>query len=229
VAHLAVAHVVVAGQPDGLPCAEVAWLVGRDYGEVEALAFVAAHHGLGPEERVAVTRGMCSDAQYKHRALRELDADDLGKRPLRLDAAGVLSTVEAALAGRPLLASLDGTLSDPTFDREKYRASETTGAAVERVLVAARELRPSVVRVFLPAAGQAGADALAAQIEEKAPALKRVPLEIKRVASVVAALENGAHVVSPDPAILDRCASWFNLASKIAEGIDGLRVVRLQG
>lgn len=208
---------------------EVAWLVGRDYGEAEALAFVATHHGLAPEERAAVTLGMCSDAQYKHRALRELDADDLGKRPLRLDAAGVLSTVEAAIARRPLLASLDGTLSDPTFDRDGYRASEVTDAAIERVLAAARELRPSVVRVFLPAEGQAAADALAARIEGKASVLKRVPLEIKRVASVVEALDGSANVVSPDPAILDRCASWYNLASKIAEGMDGLRVVRLQG
>lgn len=204
---------------------EIAWLVGRDYAEEAAIAFVGAHHDLGPEARLIVAQGTCSDAQYKHRALRELDAEDLAKRPLRLDASGVLSTVEALLAGRPVLASLDGTLSDPAFDRRSYRPTAEVDAAIERVFALVAPLRPSALRAFVSAAD----DALAARLEAHVKALKRVPLEIKRVESVVDALRSGAHVATPDPAILDVCASWFNVSARIAEGIPNLRVVRLQG
>jgi hypothetical protein len=185
--------------PEALPtlqraAEEVAWLSGRGYDLERVTAFVAAEHALSPRQRAAVERGMCSDEQYKRHAVRELEPEDVGRRPLRIDTENVLTTVEIALAGGLLLGVVDGTIRDFVWRRGHYAPTAYTDEALTRIAKAAQGLKPSVTRWFLKR-DAATTDELVRRIEAATTPWK-VKTEIKVVESPAETLAKGMNVAS---------------------------------
>lgn len=208
-----------------LAAEEVAWLTGRGYALDVVGDLVAAHHGLSVAHRAALACGTCSEPQYRRRAAREIEPEDVARRPLAIDAIDAVAAVEAALAGRPVLQTLDGTVRAFGVDRAGYAPSTSTDDAVDRLLAAAKELRPSVVK-WIVDDGAGGKD-LASRVEARAKAQK-VKTEIALVPDAPRALRKEKQIVSGDAAILDACAGWTNLVGRVVEAIGGAKIVRLQ-
>jgi hypothetical protein len=202
---------------------EVAWLTGRGYSLDTTSDLVAKHHSLTAAQRAALAKGTCSEPQYRRRAARELEAEDVARRPLAIDAVDVVATIEAALQGLPVLQTLDGTVRAFGIDRAGYVPGARVDDAIDRVLAAAKALRPSVVRFVVdkPAA------ALRENLEARAKAQK-AKAETMIVASATAALRKERQIVTGDADTLDECAAWFNLAARIVEAIPVAKVIRLQ-
>jgi hypothetical protein len=209
-----------------LAAEEVAWLAGRGYAVQVVSDLVAAHHGLSAEHRAALACGTCSEPQYRRRAARELEVEDVARRPLAVDAIDVVATLEAALSGRPVLQTLDGTVRAFGVDRAAYVPGDRTDEALDRLLAAAKELRPSALKVYVDEAAPGSKD-LASRVDARAKALK-AKVECVLVPSAAAALGKERQIVTGDAATLDACAGWVNLVGRIVAGIDGAKVVRLQ-
>lgn len=205
---------------------EVAWLTGRGYPLDTVGDLVARHHGLLEEQRAALARGTCSEPQYRRRAARELEGEDVARRPLSIDAIDAVATVEAALDGRPVLQTLDGTVRAFGIDRATYRPGARAEDALGRVIGAVKELRPSMLR-FLVDEGAAGAGELAALVEGRAKALK-AKAEVVRVPDTLKALRKERQIVTGDADTLDACAAWFNLVGRVVEAIGNAKIIRLQ-
>jgi len=202
-----------------LAAEEVAWLSGRGYAVTQVSLFVAAHHGLSEEERAALAKGTCSEPQYRRRAARELEAEDVARRPLAIDLVEVIATIEAALEGRPVLQTLDGTVRAFGIDRGTWAPGPRADDAVLALLRAAKELRPSVLR-FVGQNAELAARALARAKEAK--------VKVEIVDAPASALAGERQIVTGDADLLDACAAWFNLAGRVVESVPGARVVRLQ-
>ncbi len=208
-----------------LAAEEVAWLTGRGYPLVGASEFVSVHHRLSASERAALAHGTCSEPQYRRRAARELEAEDVARRPLSIDAADVLSALEAALARRPLLKTLDGTVRAFEVDRTTWKPGPLSSRAADLLFAAIKELRPSAVRFVVDEGqGEAGLKDLFAT---RAKAHK-VKIEVVAVSDVGKALLKERQIVTGDAASLDGCAAWFNLVGRIVDGMTDAAVVRLQ-
>jgi hypothetical protein len=202
-----------------LAAEEVAWLTGRGYPIDRVGDFVANQHHLGDGERAALASGTCSEPQYRRRAARELEAEDIARRPLSIDTADVLSAIEAALAGRPVLQTLDGTVR--AFGAAAYSAGPHADDALARIFAAAKDLRPSVLR-FLVSSGDLEPRITAKAKEAKAKA------EVVEVPDVRAAMKKEKQVVSGDAVVLDAAGAWFNLVGRVLEGIPTAKIVKLQ-
>jgi hypothetical protein len=209
-----------------LAAEEVAWLTGRGYALDAVGALVAAHHALADAHRAALARGTCSEPQYRRRAARELEAEDIGRRPLAIDAIDATATIEAALAGRPVLQTLDGTVRALGLDRTAYTPGSATDDAIDRLFAAARELRPSLLK-FVIDEGAPGAQSLKAMIEARAKTQK-AKAEVAIVPDSVRALGKEKQIVTGDADTLDVCAAWFNLVGRIVETVANAKVIRLQ-
>jgi hypothetical protein len=209
-----------------LAAEEVAWLTGRGYPLDVVGELVAKHHALSPEHRAALARGTCSEPQYRRRAARELEPEDVAKRPLAIDAIDVVAAIEAALAGRYVLQTLDGTVRAFGVDRATYAPGASAGAAVDRLLAAAKELRPSLLKIYVDEAS-AGAGALATLFTDRAKSQK-AKFEIALVPDVAKALRKERQIVTGDAGTLDECAGWLNLVGKVIESVAGAKIVRLQ-
>lgn len=209
-----------------LAAEEVAWLTGRGY-PLEAVGrLVAVHHGLSDDHRAALARGTCSEPQYRRRAARELEAEDVARRPLAIDAIDVIATVEAALSGRPILQTLDGTVRAFGIDRAAFAPGASADDAIDRVLAAAKELRPSILKFVVDERASGAAD-LKAKLEARAKAQK-AKAEIATEPDALKALRKEKQIVTGDADTLDACTGWFNLVGRVVEAIPAAKVIRLQ-
>lgn len=209
-----------------LAAEEVAWLTGRGYPLDVVGELVAKHHALSAAHRAALACGTCSEPQYRRRAARELEPEDVAKRPISIDAIDAVAAIEAVLAGRHVLQTLDGTVRAFAVDRAAYLPSASADDAIDRLLAAAKELRPSLVKLYVDESS-AGAKELAARIADRAKAAK-AKAEVLLVPSATTSLRKERQIVTGDADTLDACAGWLNLVGRIAEAIPGAKIVKLQ-
>lgn len=209
-----------------LAAEEMAWLTGRDYDPATVNELVGAHHSLESRQKLALRRGTCSEPQYRRRAAREVDLEDVARRPLAVDALSVVALAEAALSGGLLLQTIDGTVRDLSALDSGWVASPTTARAIELVFDGLKDARPSLVKLYLEE-GVPGVDALR-ELCAAACKARKLKVEIVAQAKIRVALRKEACAVSSDPEVLDRCASWFNLTARVIERTPGAWIVKLQ-
>lgn len=202
---------------------EAGYLVARGYPALAVSVFVAEHRSLSGDEQALLACSTRLRAEYAKHIARELEPEDVAKRPLRIDASSVLAAVDAGVSGRPLLESPAGVLADPGWHRPGDRISDFT-AALERVESAVASLRPSVVRWYVDASAP-WASRLAEQVSAKKGKRK---VEVELVPDAGAALNQAAYVASSDPGVLDAAACWANLVARALDGVQAPRV-RLEG
>jgi hypothetical protein len=209
-----------------LAAEEVAWLTGRGYALEVVGELVARHHALTDAQRAALSCGTCSEPQYRRRAAREIEPEDAARRPLAIDGIDAVAALEAALCGRHVLQTLDGSVRAFGIDRAAYAPGAGVDGAIDLLLLAAKELRPKVVTIYLDE-GAKGAGELCRRLEERALAHK-AKVAISRVPSATRALRKEPQIVTGDAATLDACAGWVNLVGRAVEAVPGARIVRLQ-
>jgi hypothetical protein len=202
---------------------EAGYLVARGYPALAVAAFVAEHRSLSKDEQALLACSTRLRAEYAKHIARELEPEDLAKRPLRIDASSVLAAVDAGLAGRTLLESPAGVLADPGWQRSGGGISDFD-VSLARVESAAAALRPSLVRWYVDASAP-WASRLAEQMSAKKGKRK---VEVELVPDAGAALDQAAYVASSDPGVLDGAACWANLVARALDGVQAPRV-RLEG
>jgi hypothetical protein len=209
-----------------LAAEEAAWLTGRGYALEAVGNLVASHHGLSVSHRAALASGTCSEPQYRRRAPRELEAEDVARRPLSIDAVDVIATIEAGLAGGPLFQTLDGTARVFGLDRRAYVPGSSADDAIDRLLLAAKDLRPSLLR-FIVGDLAAGASSLESLIQARVK-VQKVKSEVVRVPDALKVLRKEKQIVTGDADTLDACAAWFNLVGRVVASLPGAKIIRLQ-
>ncbi|WP_169977728.1 DUF434 domain-containing protein [Tautonia rosea] len=209
--------------PEAIPAlreavADLAWLLGRGYAEGSSLKLVGDRHRLPDRSRKAVVRSTCSDSQRTGRLARRLDLDTIAGRTLRIDGFNVLTTIEAALGGAPLLLGRDGSLRDLAGVHGTYRRVEETRPAIDLIGEALAEWRvgPCLWLLDRPVSNSGR---LAAILREEASA-RGWAWEVELPFNPDAELITGpaeAVVASADSEVLDRCAWWFPMARQVVE------------
>lgn len=201
---------------------EAGWLVARGYPAHAVSAFVTEHRNLSNDEQALLACATRLRTEYAKHIARELEPEDVAKRPLRIDASSVLAAIAAGAAGRPLLESPAGVLADPAWHRRSAEIADFD-AALERLEAALRGLRPSLVRWYVDETAPF-CERLAARLQQT----KKPKTEIVRVADAGAALSAAAYVASSDPAVLDTAACWVNVVARALSDVPA-RIVRLEG
>jgi hypothetical protein len=204
---------------------EVAWLCGRGYVPAAAASFVAEQRLLTVRERSILDASARADAHHRHHIARELDAEDVAKKPLRVDVSSLVDTVAAAIAASEgaailLFESTAGIVFAPGL--ASSTVTPHVAGAVERIARAVIGLRPSAVRIVYENTNAGRADALARALKKR-PSLS---LTSDEVSSVPARLNEAVFVASAAPEVLDRCGTWINLAAPLVRelGVIPLRI-----
>jgi hypothetical protein len=204
---------------------EVGWLLSRGYPRAAVIDLVGGHHQLESRQRLALDRAVCSDAQYRRHVARELDPEDVARKPLRIDGFNLIITLEVALSGGALFVGTDGAVRDIAGMRGSYHTVEETDGALERVGAAIAKLRPSKTLWYLDEP-VSNSGRLRAKILDHAARWK-APAEVELVPSADPILAKATRVVTSDSAILDECDSWFNLTGWIVKSIPNAWIITL--
>jgi hypothetical protein len=195
---------------------DLAWLLGRGYASTSSLKLVGDRWSLTGRQRMAVLRSSCSDAARDRRLRHRIVADALRGQMLVLDGFNVLTTIEAALGGAPILRGRDGVDRDLAGVHGTYRRVEETLPAVR--LVGAHLEALGVARgLWLLDRPVSNSGRLRGLILDEATEHGwgwEVELANNPDALLIASTEV---VASADSVVLDRCARWFNLARDVIE------------
>ncbi len=111
--------------------ADLSWLRGRGYAESASLKIVGDRYALVERQRMAVRRSACSDAALASRRSRQVSAQAMRGRPLRIDGFNAILTIEAALGGA-VVPSIPAATAPPA----------TSGASTARIAGSRRRARP---------------------------------------------------------------------------------------
>jgi hypothetical protein len=108
----------------------LSWLLSRGYAHTSALKLVGDRWGLTERQRMAVLRCSCPDESRERRGRHRRHFEDVRGRAIAIDGFNVLTTVEAALGGAPVLRARDGCLRDVAGLHGTYRKVEETRPAI---------------------------------------------------------------------------------------------------
>ena len=193
---------------------DLCWLLDRDYAVRSALALVGDRYRLTQRQRIATARCACSSAQRERRLQRQVASIALAGNELWIDGFNLLVTLEAALAGGPILLGRDGCCRDMASVHGTYREVSETIRAAKLVGVATERWRVAQCHWLLDRpVGNSGR--LKSTLEELAVQFGwcwDVALEFDPDRLLVA---TAATIATSDSAVLDGCDRWCNVAYEI--------------
>ncbi|MBN2474863.1 MAG: DUF434 domain-containing protein [Pirellulales bacterium] len=204
---------------------DLCWLLSRGYRAQSSLKLVGDRYDLVARQRTAVGRCCCGDASAIDRRNRQLGAQQISGRPLRLDGYNVLTTVEAALAGGIVLPGRDGAYRDMASMHGSYRKVAETRPALGLLGHVLTGLQTGECLWYLDRP-VSNSGRLKGVMEELAAA-HGWPWRIELAPNPDHLLaETDQVAVTADSGILDRCKAWFNLAREtIVRRVPEARVI----
>lgn len=177
-----------------------------------SLKLVGDRHGLRERQRLAVSRGACSDQDGRRRKSHCVVVEQLRNQPVIVDGFNLIITVEAALSKGPLFVGVDECIRDLSSVHGSYRSVQETDRAISMIGKALQTLAPSSV-LWLLDRPVSNSGRLAAKIADFAMR-GDYPWEVQVVFNPDAAIAaSPAIAITSDACVLDRVDRWADLKS----------------
>jgi hypothetical protein len=192
------------------------WLLDRGYPPGATIKLVGDRYRLTQRQRLAIGRCTCSRQKQAGRTGSRLQLHDARGQSLLLDGYNVLTTVEAALAGAVVLVARDDCYRDMASMHGTYRKVNETVPALMNIGQTLQQARIRHVRWYLDSP-VSNSGRLATVVRELAQQ-QGWPWEVELALDPDSVLAKAdTPVATADSEILDRCASWVNLARDVVE------------
>jgi hypothetical protein len=197
---------------------DVRHLLARGYPRELVLKLAGDRWGLDAAGRHLLRRGAFAPPEARARAARLLGLAELAGQAVGVDGHNVLLTLEAALAGRPLVAADDGVVRDISGLGRHHRPGPGTTRAARLMAGALARAGAAEARVWLDAP-LAKSGELAAEVQGflaaagLAGAARAVPVPERELA------RHSGPVATSDSALIDQVAAPVDLAGCIIRGM----------
>lgn len=127
---------------------DVRYLLDRGYPQKGAVSFVYNHYRLDEEARHLLSRVVLARAISERRKAKFLPCDEIRGNNIVIDGYNIIIGMESVLEKRAYLCD-DGVIRDIKGTFRNYKASESTGAAIETILQFLKENNPAYVCFLL--------------------------------------------------------------------------------
>ena len=206
---------------------ELGWLLSRGYNMTSSLKLVGDRHGLRERQRLAVSRGACSEADRQRRMEHRVPVEALRNQPVIVDGFDLIITIEAALSGGPLLIGVDDCIRDLSSVHGSYRSVEETDRAISLIGAAFQNFSPASV-LWLLDRPVSNSGRLATKITDLA-SRNAWPWEVEVVFNPDSAIiASSAIGITSDSSILNRVSRWSNLKSHLLTQISNTWLLDLR-
>jgi hypothetical protein len=118
------------------------YLLNRGFPRKASLELVGNRYELTLDERHLLHRGVFSDADSGPRRKKIISPKEIIHEDLVIDGHNVLITVEAALAGRPLILADDGFIRDISGLSGGFKKTEMTDKAIQLIVTFLKKWKP---------------------------------------------------------------------------------------
>ncbi|MEA3255054.1 MAG: DUF434 domain-containing protein [Candidatus Altiarchaeota archaeon] len=128
---------------------DMKYLLNRGYPRSTALNLVVNHYCLSLGQRNFLVRYVFSDDETRDHKSRLIPVKEIMGGDVVVDTFNVLITVEAVLSGGEIVEGMDGFLRDTSAVFSKYRFSETSKKALNKLLEVLSRHKPASVLFIL--------------------------------------------------------------------------------
>ena len=202
----------------------VCYLINEGYDLKQAVTFVGNHYLLSERQRLAIMRSAATDEQLAARKEKQVQAEVLSGKTVRIDGFNTVITLEVMLSRSVLFKCMDETIRDLAALRGTYRLIPETSEAIRLMFEVLKEagIGKAVILLDQPVSNSGRLKTLIAEVGEEYP----FDPDIQILKDVDRELFEKEFVVTSDSVILDHCRSWFNLAGECLKktGAEVLRI-----
>jgi hypothetical protein len=118
------------------------YFLNKGYPRKTTLELIGNRYGLTFDERHLLHRGIFSYSDSRSRRKKQITAREVRNKNLAIDGHNVLITIEAGLAGRPLILGDDGFIRDISGLSGSFKKTETTEKAIQFIINAIKNIKP---------------------------------------------------------------------------------------
>lgn len=204
---------------------EMSYLLDHAYPRDSALHFVGNRYQFTQRQRLLLARWVSGRKKAQTRRAKQLVSSDLRGADVLIDGFNLIITLEVTLCGSLSLHAQDDAIRDLAGLAGTYRIIDRTPEAISLALdhLGTQDLHSTTFFLDTPVSNSGN---LAALIERLGKGLP-FPVEARTVTQVDKQLFGRECVVSSDSLVLDKCISWYNLASSLVERMPDAWVVDL--
>ena len=192
---------------------EVYYLLNRGYPVTSTTRFIGDHYLLSERQRLALARTVSPEASVISRKSREVT--EISGQTLYIDGFNVIIGLEIAFSDSMLFRCMDGTIRDLAGLHGTYRLIPQTDLAINALLGTLEKLGVGKAVIYLDKP-VSNSGRLKQRIFELAENIS-YELDVQVENPVDAILKTKPLVSSGDAIILDECAEWFDLVSRVIE------------
>lgn len=190
------------------------YLLNRAYPRKAALELVGNRYQLASDQRHLLHRGVFSDMDSKSRQKKKISPELMRGYDLVIDGYNVLITIEAGLAGRPLVLGDDGFIRDISGLSGKFKKTEMTVQALELLLNALKRVKPrQTLFLFDSPISRSGELALEVQSRMQKENLLGDAMAIRVPEKILIGFPG--RVATSDTAVIDRSHKVVDLAGYV--------------
>ena len=201
-----------------LAAVDFLYLMDQGYPRTASLQLVGNRYNLAGQHRDLLHRGIYGRKEAEQRRNRLVGPEHLVNSKLLVDGHNVMITIESGLAGRTLVAAIDGVIRDVAGISHRYRISSLSHKAIEHIFRLLQKHPPSETLFFLDApirqSGELAALLRSAlkswNLPGDAQALKVPETNLISVEGIVA---------SSDSVILNGVQQGFDLAAAVIKSL----------
>jgi hypothetical protein len=192
------------------------YLLNRGFPRKASLELVGNRYELTLDERHLLHRGVFSDADSGPRRKKIISPKEIIHEDLVIDGHNVLITVEAALAGRPLILADDGFIRDISGLSGGFKKTEMTDKAIQLIVTFLKKWKPRHT-LFLFDAPISKSGILAQELRTllKKEGLTGDALAMKVPEKILIGFQGV--IATSDTAIIDRSKRVLDLAGNIIQ------------
>lgn len=191
------------------------FLLNRGHSLKRATHFVMEHYQLSDAQRVALTRGLCSDEEILRRRANMLERNDIAGETVYLDGFNAIILMESLVSGSPIFRCMDRSVRDLANLKGSYHIIDKTEQAIRLLLDELDYLcvKRALVHIDSPVSNSRNLKVLICEIARA----YHVEVDVELIDACDVSFYGQDRVISGDGIVMDNARSWIPLYLWIVE------------
>ena len=191
------------------------FLLNRGHSLKRATTIAMEHYQLSESQRVALSRGLCTDAEILRRKKTQLQREDVAGKTVFLDGFNAIILMESLVSGSPVFRCMDGAIRDLANLKGSYHIIDKTEPAIRLILseLDLLGIEKAIVHIDSPVSNSRNLKVLLCELAQS----YHVEVEVHLIDACDLSFYGCEGVISGDGIVIDHAQSWIPLYLYIVE------------
>lgn len=191
------------------------FLLNRGHSLKRAVHIAMEHYQLSDAQRIAMTRGLVSNLEIKHRRQTQRSKSDIEQKTVYLDGFNAIILMESLVSLSPVFRCMDHAIRDLANLKGSYHIIDKTESAIRLILaqLAQCHVQKLIIHIDNPVSNSRNLKKLILKLAQDYP----FQTEVHLIDACDKSFNQKDYVISGDGIVIDHAQSWIPLYLWIVE------------